>query len=257
MKYNYINYIIFLVTFCFWKLVSKKEKVIMKRKASINQNNELHTQGYQIYKNTFNFSEEFLNEIFEQSKGCKTIFNYNNNKKEDYKRKMRDLSQKRKCVKSFVDETMDMLSEIAPQLNPNTWVILKSLPGCQAQAAHTDYLPNDDLKRTTDETIPLLAIISLMNGTKIDVWPNSIRLITKGPMLEGFHPKNSHTPVQSIKTIQDNKKVEYLDKGDMLIFRGDLIHAGSAYDEENIRLHVYLDSPVVSHVANRVNFIAF
>lgn len=246
--YNYISSLIY-------------QRTNMKRKTSVKDSfadsTKLHTQGYQIYKNTFDFSEEFLNEVFKQSIGCKTIFNYNSDKKEDYKRKMRDLSQKRKCVKSFVDETTDILSEIAPQLNPNTWVILKSLPGCQAQAAHTDYLPNDDLKKTTDETMPLLAIISLMDGTKIDVWPNSIRLITNAPMLEGFHSKNVNTPVQSIKSVQNGKKVEYLNKGDMLIFRGDLIHAGSAYDVENIRLHVYLDSPIVSHVTNRVNFITF
>ena len=33
-----------------------------------------------------------------------------------------------------------------------------------------------------------------------------------------------------------------LNAGDMLIFRGDLWHAGAAYGHRNIRLHCYLDS---------------
>jgi len=227
----------------------------MKRKRSFA--NDLHIQGYQIYKKAFVHSDEFLNEIKTQSEGCKAIFNYNSNNNEDYKRKMRNLCKSRKIVSSFVENVTDKLKEIAPTLEPNEWVILKSLPGCQAQAAHTDYIPDDRFKKTTDETMPLLAIISLMNGTKIDVWPNSIHLITQAPLLEGFHYKKPNTPHQLIGGYNLTKKVEYLNKGDMLVFRGDLIHAGSAYDEENIRIHVYLDSPIVSHMHNRVNFVTF
>ena len=32
--------------------------------------------------------------------------------------------------------------------------------------------------------------------------------------------------------------------GDMVIFRGDLSHAGAAFYGDNLRLHVYIDSPV-------------
>ena len=35
-----------------------------------------------------------------------------------------------------------------------------------------------------------------------------------------------------------------LDAGDLLVFRGDLSHAGAAYREDNLRLHVYIDSPL-------------
>ena len=34
-----------------------------------------------------------------------------------------------------------------------------------------------------------------------------------------------------------------LNAGDVLIFRGDLIHAGAEYGELNVRIHVYIDSP--------------
>ena len=32
-----------------------------------------------------------------------------------------------------------------------------------------------------------------------------------------------------------------LNCGDMLVFRGDLVHAGAAFDQLNVRLHAYLD----------------
>ena len=35
-----------------------------------------------------------------------------------------------------------------------------------------------------------------------------------------------------------------LSAGDVVIFRGDLAHAGAAYASENVRLHVYVDSPL-------------
>ena len=35
-----------------------------------------------------------------------------------------------------------------------------------------------------------------------------------------------------------------LNAGDLIIFRGDLSHAGAAYEEDNVRVHVYIDSPL-------------
>jgi ectoine hydroxylase-related dioxygenase (phytanoyl-CoA dioxygenase family) len=31
-------------------------------------------------------------------------------------------------------------------------------------------------------------------------------------------------------------------KGDILMFRGDLVHSGSKYEKSNIRLHCFMDS---------------
>ena len=42
-----------------------------------------------------------------------------------------------------------------------------------------------------------------------------------------------------------------LEAGDILLFDGDVVHAGAAYAEKNTRLHVYLDLPgVAEHEAN-------
>jgi hypothetical protein len=40
--------------------------------------------------------------------------------------------------------------------------------------------------------------------------------------------------------------------GDVIVFRADCIHAGSAYTKENVRLHCYLDIPKMPHATNRV-----
>lgn len=48
------------------------------------------------------------------------------------------------------------------------------------------------------------------------------------------------------------KSIVELNEGDILIFRADLIHAGSFYnEEENTRLHVFLDSPVFPRIKNQ------
>jgi gentisate 1,2-dioxygenase len=45
-----------------------------------------------------------------------------------------------------------------------------------------------------------------------------------------------------------------MNAGDIMIFRADTVHAGSAYQQENIRIHVYLDSPMIQRIQNRVWF---
>lgn len=43
-----------------------------------------------------------------------------------------------------------------------------------------------------------------------------------------------------------------LSTGDAVVFRADCVHAGSAYSQNNIRLHCYLDIPSMLHSKNRV-----
>jgi|LakMenEpi03Aug12_release.lakeMendotaPanAssembly.Ray.scaffolds.fasta_scaffold5816299_1 hypothetical protein len=47
------------------------------------------------------------------------------------------------------------------------------------------------------------------------------------------------------------KEIKKLNKGDIFIFRGDLVHAGSSYKKSNIRLHCFLDSSLVHRDSNR------
>jgi hypothetical protein len=128
------------------------------------------------------------------------------------------------------------------------WNILQSLAGCKQQQAHTDYVPDPTFIEKMKELdvpskqskIPLLCLVALEPNTYLDIWENSIQLIT-----------------QSEDTLKDilNPGVERvritLQPGDILIFRPDLVHAGSAYENENVRLHVYLDSAEIPRKPNR------
>jgi hypothetical protein len=83
--------------------------------------------------------------------------------------------------------------------------------------------------------MPNAAIIALEDDTTIDVWPKSIGL------------SNGLATIRS----EINRTTLELEKGDIFIFRGDLIHAGSRYEHDNVRIHTYLDSPVVPRDPNR------
>jgi len=85
------------------------------------------------------------------------------------------------------------------------------------QPRHADSAPRNSLRDSRPEDVPLACIVALQDGTRLYVWP-----FDTGEMEEIV-----------------------LNEGDMILFRGDLGHAGAEYDEENWRLHVYIDSPVI------------
>ena len=45
-----------------------------------------------------------------------------------------------------------------------------------------------------------------------------------------------------------------LNAGDVLLFDGDVLHAGAQYEKDNLRLHVYLDVPALQHEPNASHF---
>lgn len=87
-----------------------------------------------------------------------------------------------------------------------TCVVLFSRSGCKQQTWHTDY--NTDTVSHL-ETKPMGAILALQTPTTFEEYPDT-----------------QHS----------------LEKGDVLVFDGDVVHAGSAYDRANMRIHVYVDS---------------
>ena len=214
--------------------VAKKEADKFKRTVV-----PLHTEGYQIFRNQLDITDEMVEAVCKQIKGAGAIFNYNEESRSDAKRRQCNLKMRSKHVQSLVSSVNDFIrDEITSTLSVNTWVVLHSRSGCQVQAAHTDYEATAALRNAKDEEMPLLIIIAIMPGTKIDLWPKSIRLTTA----ESF----TYADMKPIP-----RMVAELDRGDVLIFRGDMIHAGSAYDVENIRLHAFIDSPVVPRHPNR------
>ena len=96
-----------------------------------------------------------------------------------------------------------------------TTAILHSKSGCKRQQWHTDYDP--ELCKLTSLK-PMGAIFALEDNTYFNI---------------------------------HKKRKIVLKKGQILIFDGDLVHAGSAYDKENTRIHFYLDSPDVRRKKNK------
>jgi len=98
---------------------------------------------------------------------------------------------------------------------------MHSLVGCAAQPLHTDY-DGDQVRRAALK--PLGVLLALQDGTKL--------------ALQGGHELR-------------------LRAGDLLIFDGDLVHAGAAYpDAANTRLHLYVHVPCVRPPRNVTYLIA-
>lgn len=120
-------------------------------------------------------------------------------------------------------------------------VLIRSDPPCAAQMAHCDYAPHADLLASTDSTIPHLLLIALEDSTSLDVWPRSHRLLRGAA--------EARKPLRALRV--------QLDRGDALLFRGDLVHAGSAYtNKTNIRVHIYLDTPCVKRIKDRTYIVS-
>ena len=66
----------------------------------------------------------------------------------------------------------------------------------------------------------LLFFKKLFSGTLFDVWPGAIRFDSSR--------KFKHLQIK-------------LQAGDVLIFRGDLVHGGAAVKEANVRIHAYME----------------
>ena len=201
----------------------------------------LHKKGYCVFRPKI--PEELLEKgksnILELShRSAQPIFNHNaSTRKNDRKRLQTSIrkNKKNRPLLEFLESFV--LSRTNSKLKPSTWVSIRSQEGCQEQAPHTDYVPTSKLQNlTNDADMPLACVFALEDGTKLNVWERSSGLITgKSPM-----PKR---PIR--------KKIVFLKKGDFLIFRGDTIHAGSAYERENTRVHVYLDNPDVPRQSNK------
>jgi len=187
--------------------------------------NNVYIRGYHVFKNKIHIHPEVLTALQKQVDG-KTGGPIFNGAKNDKKRTQSNLSRKPAVLDEFIDELETTIYDLLPADSPlsfSNWVILKSTPGCERQQPHTDYDP--ELIRRAPTHIPLLVLVSIMPDTYLDLWDAN-----------GIHERVS------------------MDAGDILIFRADTVHAGSAYQRENIRIHVYLDSPIIHRIQNRVWF---
>ncbi len=210
----------------------------VKRK---KKSDSLHSVGYRVFKSAVEIEKPILDKVQSScKKRIRCIFNHNEtNARNDHKRRQRSLPLRTKYMRRFDEKVKDFVAQnVNTDLKPTNPVILHSRPGCQPQAAHCDYVPDEELRAVSDETMPLAMIVCLMPETRLKIWPHSARLATSEPaLLTRVKP----IPCQEVE----------LDRGDILVFRGDFVHAGSGYKADNYRIHYYLDSPDVSRANNR------
>jgi hypothetical protein len=214
--------------------------------------NNLASDGFEVRTKAFVLPEVVLAKLHEHSQDDSYLWNdenaeiFNNGKlgKEAENDKRRKQVPAEWFHDSMVDAMHDLidikLKEYYPSLQPNKMVMLKSLPGCSAQLAHTDFT-TDDLEGITDESpekMPLGCLIALMDNTPFNVWRGAFNCFTE--------PANE---------ARFRRETIVLNAGDMLIFCGDLVHAGAAFNNRNIRLHCYLDSEHVKRTANSTCFM--
>jgi hypothetical protein len=212
----------------------------------------LQQQGFVIWRRTIHVEKSFrdMAKHFVAIGGI-DIFNHNEDDVcwNDRKRRQRDITLKEEF--GDVIGPLEVLIEMRfpNHLSPPEWVVLDSLPGCQRQAAHTDYLPSTEFDDCPDDLKPLGIIVALQDNTRFDVWPKSIHMSNRG-----VNKQTTPSPI--------TRESLCLNRGDVLIFRGDLIHCGSAYPDTdtvdtdpsydgNVRLHAYIDSAVVPRVPDQ------
>jgi hypothetical protein len=194
-------------------------------------------QEYIIYKDIFVFDPYLLEDFKNQLQDAGPIFN---SKRNDNKRCQCNLKIT-KQNKNFMDTMNQFVKKLDNNLIPSKWVLIKSKPGCKPQLAHMDYENTQEFQTciSNNKQVPLLVLVALQPNTYIYLWENSSKVI------QGTY---KGAPIEPTK-------IE-LKEGDVLVFRADAIHAGSDYEEENIRMHCYLDSQEVDRDENRTFIIS-
>lgn len=118
-----------------------------------------------------------------------------------------------------VDEIGGFLRRAYPDCTPSSWSVLESLSECSMQLPHRDYTSDALARMSSVVETAYAAIISVADG-------GSLRIFSSAT--------DAHDVV--------------LDEGDIIVFRADVVHAGTASQLGHFaRLHAYLDSSTVLH----------
>lgn len=186
----------------------------------------MNTDGYILLPN-FADSDSLRAKIEPYKSRAEYIFN--GPSVNDHKRKQVALPAN---IVSDLRQKIEGLSFVSEDHRVQDFVLLRSLSGCTRQMAHTDYIPTDELLGCPTNKLPYLFLFAVEDNTSLIVWPSSHRIVRgRG------------------RTTSPYKL--YLSAGDAVLFRPDLVHAGSEYENENVRIHCYIDSSHVRRDPNR------
>jgi hypothetical protein len=203
----------------------------------------LHTHGFQLVDVRMN--DCISNELIELCKSRVAVSRdvvFNSSEKvnpREKSSKRRQLSVDKiegESMLRFKTTLIDRLCALFPGHKVDSMVSLLSEEGCQSQLAHTDYSPDALKNVASDDKMPLACLVALTDGnsprhslffsyfcwagTLFDVWPEAIRFDSSR--------KFKHLQIK-------------LQAGDVLVFRGDLVHGGAAVKEANVRIHAYME----------------
>ena len=195
---------------------------------------QLYDQGFQIFKKQIKIDPMVRDYLIKTtSDKSRAIFNHNEKSKtNDRKRRQKNVSVKSKYMTKFMDTLNNHVSMILPHLKQNDWVCIGSVPGCKPQAAHTDYPPPEGI--VNNEHVPVNVLVALSDNTYLNVWPGSHKIVAQEYMRNSDDTDICSDDKIFMKTIM-------MEEGDILLFRGDLVHGGAGYCKENYRLHCFMD----------------
>mmetsp|Transcript_7261 Transcript_7261/g.10800 ORF Transcript_7261/g.10800 Transcript_7261/m.10800 type:complete len:231 (-) Transcript_7261:212-904(-) len=203
----------------------------------------LHQHGFFVLRNQIKVEDCHVETARQlMNKGGVCIFNHNESAyHNDNKRRQKTV--RNKDMFGDLIHNIELLFNVEfPSLcRKKTWVVLKSYKGCRHQAAHCDYLPTKEFSECVDELVPLGAVVALEDNTPFHIWRHSVGMSTG---------KNAKSTIYPRETI-------LLNKSDIIVFRGDLVHSGAGFpNSDNVRLHAYLDSPRVARKRDRTWLVA-
>lgn len=205
------------------------------------------TDEYRIHHDVFRASDVPWDELFQQLKqplldGDDPPYIFNGLEENDHKRLQVQLSLDDEAVRAFhglLQKFLQREGYLGRGRRMSPWVILFSDEGCARQRAHTDFCPTPEIQRALrgEGKMPLLVLVALIDETKLDIWPGSTGCL------------------HETSTKKLRRQTLELNAGDVLVFRPDLIHAGSAYATANVRLHCYLDATTWRRKSNETFII--
>jgi hypothetical protein len=142
----------------------------------------------------------------------------------DGRRVQVDLAVEKEVAASALYDVLKRHGELAERI-PMEWRAINSKPGCKEQGMHFDYNPDLVEGRETPlcpKRKPASVCLALEDGARMMVFDREL-----------------------------GKKVTVvLSAGDVLVFDGDVEHAGARYCTSNTRVHVYLDVADVKRVGD-------
>jgi hypothetical protein len=127
----------------------------------------------------------------------------------------------------LIKNILPVIGWSADEILPNDTTVITSKPDCMEQEPHTDYDVGDAaFAKAPLDALPFSVLLAIDDGTKFVVY---------GP---------------AASCVKEDRQELTLNAGDLLFFRGDIVHSGASYSKPNSRVHVYVDRYTIARAKN-------